>query len=136
MGYTHYFDNVTLNQKIAEDAAAIVNTSTVAIHGWDGNGDPLITDIEIRLNGSEKLGEDYETFTLGARSSWGFCKTGHAPYDEVVTAILISVMLNDFSAKIGSDGNFDEWVSGVALYEKAVRSLTDDELLRVKNTLG
>jgi len=136
MGYTHYFDNVKMNQKIADDAAAIVEASDVAIHGWDGTGKPVISATEIRLNGSEELGEDYETFAIGSEGAWAFCKTARSPYDEVVTAILVSVMVNDSSAKINSDGTFDDWADGIALYEKAVRSLTDDELLRVKNTLG
>lgn len=62
----------------------------------------------------------------------GFCKTGHQPYDSVVTAILIAAAVRAIDARTGtvaSDGRWDDWGAGLALFERAVRPLTGDEKL-------
>lgn len=120
MGYTHYWNYPDIPAdvfaKLAEDAQEIVKQSNVPIAGWDGHGEPEITEQLIRFNGLAPS-DDYETFQLIPAGTVDFCKTGRQPYDEIVTAILIraKVLVPDF--KFTSDGSWTEdWTDGRALY--------------------
>jgi hypothetical protein len=66
---------------------------------------------------------------------WTFCKTEQKPYDEVVTAILIAAAvgaMDSTATTFRTDGRWDNWAAGVALFEKAVRPLTDDEKIALE----
>lgn len=119
MGYTHYWDvkealfdikvakAVTKMKKIAAARRDLVEVSQ---HGRD-----------IWINGK---GEDaYEDFVWPGEQGFNFCKTARKPYDEVVTACLL-VAAADFPQKfqfdVSSDGDWDEWGPGRALYREVI----------------
>lgn len=138
MGYTHYSTDSTATPAVIADACAIIDASGIAICGPDGTGSPELTlEGGIWLNGSEALGEDYETFHLpGTNGADGtgmdsFCKTGRRPYDAVVAAIYISAAVRN-GQRFETDGTWEDWSDAIELFAKAVRPLTDDELLMLE----
>lgn len=101
-------------------------------------GSPELTlEDGIWLNGSEALGEDYETFHLpGTNGPDGtaldsFCKTGRRPYDTVVAAIHISAAIRN-GQRFETDGTWEDWAAAVELFGKAVRPFTGDKLLMLE----
>jgi hypothetical protein len=142
MGYTHYFPGLTATPEVIDDARKIIESSGVTICGPKGQGLPILDEEEgIRLNGFRMAGEASDTFHLRGRKEphypemWTFCKTDQRPYDEVVTAILIAAAVRAMDLPTGSvrsDGRWDNWASGVALFEKAVRPLTLDEQIALE----
>lgn len=121
MGYTHYWRGwVTLSDSFITDVQAIIEQSGVTIAGWDGEGEPTLTNEEIRLNGSVVGDNDHETFLLinGVNRSTSFCKTAHKPYDIVVAAILLRAANLNKGFKVESDGNWenDDWTAARDLY--------------------
>lgn len=142
MGYTHYYPGLTAAPDVIADARKIIDASSVTICGPSGQGLPILNEVEgIRLNGFEAAGEAYETFRLGGTDEPAypgigtFCKTEGKPYDVVVTAILIAAAVRALGSTAGSvrsDGDWDNWAAGVALFEKAVRPLTGDEKIALE----
>lgn len=138
MGYSHYSADSTATPAVIADACSIIESSGIAICGPLGTGEPKL-DLEdgIWLNGSEALGEDYETFHLPGTSGHdgtgldGFCKTGRRPYDAVVTAIYISAAVRN-GQLLRTDGTWEDWAEGLALFERAVRPLTEDEKIMLE----
>lgn len=126
MGYTHYFESdrpFVLTHEIVQQVQKIIDTSSVEVAGWDGTGFPTVNTTEIRLNG---VGADaYETLLVeSGMTGFRFCKTGRAPYDEVVTAILI--LLEQYGMSITSDGDREhggDWDAGFDLYERALETV-------------
>lgn len=96
MGYTNYFNT---EKTITADARAkmvtFVNTAItlipdIKICGWDGKGEPTITNKSIMFNGDEAEGLDHETFSLyGDGKTFNFTKTACKPYDVLVKAVLM-----------------------------------------------
>ena len=124
MGYTHYFRNVRMTPELADLAKVIIALSDVTICGGTGYGAPEISDNIIYLNGDAEKGEDYETFSLNNNAEddlFPFCKTGHRPYDKVVTAILTAAVYLRVPGynTISSDGNINDWKNGIKLFKKA-----------------
>lgn len=87
------------------------------LKGWDGNGEPIITDTELRFNGDAKYGLDHETFSIGLKDfdeDWvkengevhDSCKTARKPYDLAVCLALLA-----FKKVFGKD--FDYSSDGV-----------------------
>jgi len=124
MGYTHYWDNVAPlydNYRAAvEDCAQIVQASPVPLA--DGFGEAgtkpelSIPEGKVRFNG---LGKDsFETFDVAPGEGFGFCKTGHRPYDVVVVACL--ARLAEAGLKVTSDGDRGEWAEGLAFASKVL----------------
>lgn len=142
--YTHYFDNIAVDDLLAERARSIVDYAErdgISIRGGMGDGNPEITETHILLNGDASKGEDYESFHIGAGSMSidRFCKTARQPYDAVVTAILIAYVVSHRAySKVSSDGRFADWVNGggVSLYEHAVKPLTSYQAHRLHQMLG
>lgn len=142
MGYTHYFPGLTATPEVIADALKIIEASGVTICGPKGQGLPILDEVKgIRLNGFRLAGEACDTFHLRGRKEphypdmWTFCKTEQKPYDEVVTAILIAAAVRAMDLPTGSvrsDGRWDNWAAGVALFEKAVRPLTEDEKISLE----
>ena len=135
MGYTHYFEGLTATAEVIADAQKIIDASPVTVCGPGGQGLPQLDAADgLWLNGFEAADEDYETFFLRGINEpehpelGAFCKTAHRPYDVVVTAILISAALHAGST-VRSDGRWDNWGAGVALFERAVRPLTEHEAI-------
>lgn len=123
MGYTHYF-NLRVTSELAELTRAIIGLSDVTICGGAGAGEPEISDNVIYLNGDASKKEDFDTFSLNNNAEddlFPFCKTGHRPYDEVVTAILTAAIYLKVSGynTISSDGNIHDWKDGISLFKKA-----------------
>jgi hypothetical protein len=98
MGFTRYWKSSTAFDpaafaEFASDARRIVDAARLGdidIAGPLGEGDPVLTDEEIALNGRGDNG--HETFAIGANDgpiSFDFCKTARKPYDVVVCAILL-----------------------------------------------
>ena len=90
------------------------------ISGWNGEGDPIFNENEIKFNGHGALA--HETFKLSRILSttetysfdkegyyFGFCKTVRKPYDIFVTAVLLLAKkyFNE-DMKISSDGDWDD----------------------------
>lgn len=132
MGYTHYFNTLVPDERLARITKEIVKESAVTICGGMGTGKPVITEREISLNGDESRREDYETFCIPNREAdfgfHNFCKTAHQPYDEVVTAILCAALYLNCkgSDSIHSDGHFKDWYEsgGLTLSRRPTKPCT------------
>lgn len=138
MGYTHYHRDLTPDAQLAEAARKIVEASDVPIFGGDGEGEPVIEDDIISLNGNAATEEDHETFYVIPDSGFAFCKTVKKPYDEVVTAILIYAILNGTQGaeNIRSDGDVVDWIDGIHLYEKCYGRMDDEQFVRLVDAIG
>ena len=121
MGYTHYTRGyLMLHDDFLADVQKIIDASDAVIRGWDGTGEPTVSNAEIRLNGDAFEDLDHETFVLvdGVNHST-FCKTARKPYDEVVTAILLRATFYSKRFKVSSDGDFEnDWKDGRELYAR------------------
>lgn len=126
MGYTHYWtitdadafaDAFPAIADAAHDIVHWVEANGVALAGWDGEGRPEINAGEIRFNGEAP--NDYETFALSPEDALGFCKTGEAPYDVAVTAVLLAAWVNaPNSIRLKSDGDWPgDWREGREVLE-------------------
>lgn len=138
MGYTHYSPGLTATADVIADARKIIHSAPVTICGPKGQGLPILDDAErIRLNGFQAADEAYETFHLRGTDEppypgmGTFCTTDGRPYDVVVTAILIAAAARA-GGSVRSDGRWDNWAAGVALFEKDVRLLTEDEKIALE----
>lgn len=128
MGYTHYWTRGTLTPtKFAEwsnevrKIIAHAATKKIAIAGWDGEGDPEITNSVVSFNGEGD--ESFESFKIDRdNTNWAFCKTGHRPYDVVVgSALLRAHDIFGDKFEVSSDGEWDredEWVPVRKFYEE------------------
>jgi hypothetical protein len=78
------------------------------------------------FNGSRENG--HESFTLRAdiqkQEPSAFCKTNKKPYDVLVTAILSLLQLEfgEDIVRVGSDGDYPDWVAGVEYASKILGS--------------
>jgi hypothetical protein len=138
MGYTHYFLGLTATPQVVADATKIIEASGVTVCGPRGEGLPVLSETHgIKLNGFAAADEAYETFSLpsanatGPGNHAGFCKTENKPYDLVVTAILTAAALCR-PGLLRSDGHWEDWAAGLALYEKAVHPLSPDQKLALE----
>jgi hypothetical protein len=126
MGYTQYFSQQAeiaegTWELIATDARRIIGAARgqgIEIRGWDGTGDPVVDENEIRLNGDASAGLDHETFALLRKGSgFGFCKTARQPYDVVVTSILVRAQQHagEETIRLSSDGGETDWFDALLL---------------------
>lgn len=79
--------------------------------GWDGNGEPTITDTLISFNGCRATGNHCETFLISVdENERFFCKTCREPYD---TAVCVCLLCFKFyfgeNFELDSDGDSEEW---------------------------
>lgn len=125
-GYTHYF---TWNQKPneAELKACIAEMGQIAearkdiLAGRDGPGSPIILSAtNLVLNG--RGDDEYEDFVFPGAAGFNFCKTAYKPYDEVVTACLITARGHFPPSVLGidSDGSWADWQEGAKLYSSVL----------------
>lgn len=120
MGYTHYWSHDYIDHdswiRLIDDARRIINAIEVPVGNGLGEGEPVLTEDEIRLNG--KNGNDYETFLLTPDpTGFDFCKTGLRPYDVVVTTVLLRATLTIPGFNIRSDGDWSDWRNAQEAYE-------------------
>ena len=109
----------------------MIEASGLSITGGSGDGDPVLNDDLICLNGDGD--EGYETFSLSRKplSGGGFgdsTKTAYKPYDDIVTAILIratQLLGSDYMDQGGregeeiiTDGVWEDWLPGRNLVQK------------------
>ena len=94
------------------------------ISGWNGEGDPIFNEDEVKFNGRGALA--HETFKLSRillttetysfdkdGYYFDFCKTARKPYDIFVTAVLLLAKKHfNKNIKISSDGDWDDWEEG------------------------
>lgn len=135
MGYTHYWFRPeeieqTTFDLIAADAEALYLTADIPIayEYDDPDSLPVFSPNLINFDG---VGDDrHETFyfpRVQAPEGWmrperpgevfNFCKTAAKPYDTLVCAVLLAAkhQLGD-SLRVSSDGTWQEWEEGRALY--------------------
>lgn len=142
MGYTNYWklEKTEFTEEFLEDVKKIIevaNGSGIDLangSGFDGTK-PIVEKEIISLNGMEP--EDYETFYLGGKKGFCFCKTARRPYDAVVKAILILAekhgIVSDFS--FDGDKTEEEYLTAKLLLEKANLNLEESEDEKIKNLL-
>ena len=126
MGYTHYWrHDADISEEafaaIAADTRKIIAITAVRLgNSMDDGGEPDVSDDCIALNG---VGDDsYESFVFDRAQGGGFsfCKTQHRPYDEVVTAILLSACVHAGDVlRVSSDGGSAMWTDGANLLHEA-----------------
>ena len=128
MGYTTYFEQnrsfteVEWNE-LTRILPLIITESGVTI--CDGHGDPestpVIDDNEIAFNGCDDYSHETFYITKALYPEFNFCKTACKPYDIVVCAFL--TVINEIAPdalKISSDGNSEDWSTGVLLASKVM----------------
>jgi hypothetical protein len=122
MGYTHQWESEAIADdgwaKLLDAANRIMGAADVRLAGPMGDGEPVLDDQQIALNGVAADEEGYETFALDASGGRDFCKTARRPYDTVVTAILLRAALTVPGFSVSSDGQWSEWEDGRALYTR------------------
>ncbi len=150
MGYTHYWyrpegheDREAFRQLGTDAKRIIAQAERTGIHlgNWDGEGEPEFTELDFALNGvGEEAHESFRWTSEVTREpvdgEWvfDFTKTAHKPYDAVITAILIRAKhIYGDAVRVESDGSWDDWADGRALYEQvfgteAVRPFSREEV--------
>ena len=121
MGWTHNWRRTTeLSQadfaRAVEDIRKVLEATGVALGGFDGTGNPLLSEDTIVFNGAK--GASCEPFEIhqtefdrrGRNTFLTFCKTEHAPYDICVQVTLIALKhyLGD-NITVASDGTDEDW---------------------------
>jgi hypothetical protein len=126
MGYTHYWSNPGISPELwstfRDDVGRIVAgyqrlEPEHGLAGPDGEGEPLINEEAIALNGQTP--DWFESFIITPAAGRGFCKTQWRPYDLVVCAVLLRATVTIPRFDIHSDGRWDNpgWVAARSLYE-------------------
>jgi hypothetical protein len=117
MGYTHYYEHKETSEprwnlilRDCKKLAASLPTG-VEIAGWDGTGEPVFNDNQIRFNGVAP--HSHETFVLErcpGENQFAFTKTAQKPYDLLVCAcLLVYKRHSPDSMSLSSDGGPGEW---------------------------
>lgn len=133
MGYTHYWytpnelDAAKWKAFVADVEKILSANIDVPLAGPDGFGKPEVSHARVALNGRSP--KDYESFVIERTLRtpvahnglhFSFCKTAALPYDDVATAILIALKHHfGQEVSVSSDGGWDDWRAGEALYVKA-----------------
>lgn len=152
MGYTHYW---TFDRKVAslperkrgfalagEKIRKVMAMSGVETRGWDGSGQPEVTESLISFNGDGDAGEDHESFVVeledrayedegmrkwqSLRPGFGFCKTQRKPYDLVVCCSLMALSESLEGFKVSSDGDEGDWSEAFEFYREKVNPEFDE----------
>lgn len=95
MGYTRYWKRTDepLNADFRDGVENIIKEAAgygIAIRGWDGHGEPLLSSERVSFNGNANAEQDlsHESFVLDSELGFCFCKTARKPYDFVVRKVL------------------------------------------------
>ena len=112
----------------------------IVTRGHNGSGQPVLTTDEIVINGDFSAGLSCENLFLRPPkpnrepyAHW-FVKTQGHPYDEVVTAILVSARLHT-GARFNPDNqglSSRHLIAGLALYEDACGPMTLKDLKSIE----
>ncbi len=126
MGYTHYWHREleveeTMFRDIVKDFRKLLPyLEGSQLGGWDGTGDPVITESGVSFNGrGEQAHETFAFPKLYVPEPWevpkntgrwfAFCKTAGKRYDIAVCAFLIIAKQHlNSSLDVRSDGEIDE----------------------------
>jgi hypothetical protein len=122
MGYTHYWTNRAFSDSEWESVQRAARTiqrraarAGVRLRGWQGSGPVAINADEVAFNGDESRGEGYESFRITREAcDRDFCKTGRAPYDVAVVAMLTAAARTG-ALQWSSDGDESDHVDGINL---------------------
>lgn len=138
MGYTHYWHRESILSQpefnlLVEDVKKIIHLSNIPIKGWNGKGEPELTNNTIRFNGEPSCETFSITRSIASQSKkwesptnnlyFNFCKTNREPYDTVVVACLVALKKHFPNSKISSDGSPDELQVGINLAIKAIETI-------------
>lgn len=132
MGYTHYYtvsENIT--PKAWENFKAFVRTALaietkrgIQIRGWDGSGEPVINEKEVRFNGDGSKDLDHETFVVRKiEENSQFCKTNRKPYDTLVVACILAGKKYKVISRWSSDGDKEDLAEGKNLYNEVLDAI-------------
>ena len=154
MGYTHYWafkptgktpEQTAEQFKIVlDESKKILEAHPGLVFGWDDEkegffGEPILTPVEIEINGHEENDLCHETFFFkpDKHFDFAFCKTARKPYDLVVCLILISLAKNLDGFTFSSDGDMkDEWQPIFDEYQRLFdNSLTDEQIQEMAKKL-
>lgn len=129
MGYTNYYCIDSLTDEVLADAKKLITQAArrdIVTRGHNGSGQPVLTADEIVINGDFSAGLSCENLFLRPPkpdrepyAHW-FVKTQGHPYDEVVTAILVSARLHT-GARFNPDNlSWDITYDGKSAAEAAI----------------
>ena len=95
------------------------------LRGWDGRGEPEITDMRVSFNGCKDDGESCETFLIDLYGHGrSFCKTCRKPYDTAVYVCLLCFKhyFGD-NIEVESDGNEKELSYANEVFNEVLENL-------------
>jgi hypothetical protein len=144
MGYTHYWN--TKNMKNARskmgkviseieillkkiptpfETAGQVYEKPLVLKGGCGIDEPFFTKKEIWFNGDKTDGDNHETFYFSStdKTDFDFCKTARKPYDIAVCLCLLSLGNNIEGFTFTSDGNYQDWIAPIHIYQDNIGDL-------------
>jgi len=115
MGYTIYWSEDTkdkiFSQEFLDDVNYVIDRARdhgIIINAGLGVGYPEINSAKISINGSQARHLDSETFTLGNRKGFAFCKTEGKPYTFAVAKILHMAKIHGYVTNIEHDGTDEQ----------------------------
>ena len=122
MGLSHYWEReIELPADrfglAVEDCRKTLSSLDIVLAGFDGSGEPVISNDEIVFNGTDGLGCEPFVFKRtqlprhGRNIPFSYCKTDHLPYDLCVKSAL--VILKHYLGKhlrVMSDGGDENWL--------------------------
>ena len=116
----------------SESAGGYYSKEYLVLAGFDGTGNPVFTNDDIRFNGDSIKGLDHETFYISqdntkhanAMGSKGgliseFIKTNRKPYDLMVKISMLRLKHHFPESKISCDGEAPDWKHAKEIYKKA-----------------
>ena len=144
MGYTHYWNQKTVATaeqakkvydeiqklmaalpEVSNSAGGYYNEKPIKLFGWNGTGEPVITENEIAFNGDGSEDLDHETFRIMLNKlNHDFCKTARKPYDLPVCLCLLSLKNNIPSFSLSSDGGKEDWTEPLEIYRNTIGPVT------------
>lgn len=153
MGYTHYYEidtnkyEIDMYEELLPTVKKLVSYNQKHnlqghITGWDGDTAtaPEFTDERIAFNGVYP--HSCESFIIPSEPevNWegglalGFCKTRGIGYDALVCAVLIAMKDHYGDAVlVSSDGSWEDWSAGAAMYEAVMGRPADCPFTKVVN---
>jgi hypothetical protein len=116
MGYTRYWERTDkpMDESFVRFCNAIFDNCKklgIKICGWDGTGEPTVTDKAIMFNGNARCNLDHESFILNDQIGFCFCKTAKKPYDYAVRTILREAFIRGYIKDLEDDGLYEDIVS-------------------------
>lgn len=116
MGYTRYWERTAkpMDENFGRFCYAVFDTCKklgIKICGWDGKGEPIVTETAIIFNGDAKHDLDHESFVLSDQIGTSFCKTAEKPYDYAVRTILREALTRGYISELEDDGYYEDIVS-------------------------